>query len=36
MYEVKAETSGTLQEILVEEGDVVEYEQPLFMIAPNS
>ena len=36
MYEVKAETSGTLKEILVEEGDVVEYEQPLFMIAPNS
>ena len=36
MYEVKAETSGTLQEILVEEGDVVEHEQALFMIAPNS
>lgn len=36
MYEVKAETSGTLKEILVEEGDVVECEQPLFMIAPNS
>ena len=36
MYEVKAETSGTLKEILVEEGDVVEYEQPLFTIAPNS
>lgn len=36
MYEVKAETSGTLQEILVEEGDVVEYEQALFMITPNS
>ncbi|MGP9689808.1 acetyl-CoA carboxylase biotin carboxyl carrier protein [Psychrobacter sp. AOP22-C1-C5] len=36
MYEVKAETSGTLKEILVEEGDVVEYEQPLFVIAPNS
>lgn len=35
MYEVKAETSGTLKEILVEEGDVVEYEQPLFVIAPN-
>lgn len=35
MYEVKAETSGTLQEILVEERDVVEYEQPLFVIAPN-
>ncbi len=36
MYEVKAETSGTLKEVLVEEGEVVEYEQPLFMIAPNS
>ena len=35
MYEVKAETACTLKEILVEEGDVVEYEQPLFMIAPN-
>ncbi|MGP5211639.1 acetyl-CoA carboxylase biotin carboxyl carrier protein [Psychrobacter alimentarius] len=35
MYEVKAETSGTLKEVLVEEGEVVEYEQPLFVIAPN-
>lgn len=36
MYEVKAETDCILKEILVEEGDVVEYEQPLFTIAPNS
>ena len=36
MHEVKAEADGTIQEILIEEGDVVEYAQPLFMIAPNS
>ena len=36
MYEVKAETACTLKEILVEEGDVVEYAQPLFTIAPDS
>jgi len=36
MYEVKAETACTLQEILVDEGDVVEYAQPLFVIEPNS
>ena len=35
MYEVKADTSGILKEILVEEGDVVEYAQPLFTISPN-
>ncbi|WP_201588582.1 acetyl-CoA carboxylase biotin carboxyl carrier protein [Psychrobacter sp. Pi2-51] len=36
MHEVKAESDGTIQEILIEEGDVVEYAQPLFIIAPNS
>ena len=36
MYEVKAETACTLKEILVDEGDVVEYAQPLFVIEPNS
>ena len=36
MHEVKAEADGTIQEILIDEGDVVEYAQPLFMIAPNS
>jgi len=36
MHEVKAEADGTIQEILIDEGDVVEYAQPLFIIAPNS
>ncbi|MBH0006802.1 acetyl-CoA carboxylase biotin carboxyl carrier protein [Psychrobacter sp. SWN149] len=36
MYEVKAETACTLKEILVDEGDVVEYAQPLFVIASDS
>ncbi|WP_413190478.1 acetyl-CoA carboxylase biotin carboxyl carrier protein [Psychrobacter sp. AT9] len=36
MHEVKAEADGTIQEILIDEGDVVEYAQPLFIIAPDS
>ena len=32
MNEIAAEESGTVTEILVENGDVVEYEQPLFII----
>ncbi|MGM8938902.1 acetyl-CoA carboxylase biotin carboxyl carrier protein [Psychrobacter glaciei] len=36
MHEVKAEANGTIQEILIEEGDVVEYAQPLFIIAADS
>jgi acetyl-CoA carboxylase biotin carboxyl carrier protein len=36
MHEVKAEADGTIQEILIEEGDVVEYAQPLFIIAADS
>ena len=36
MHEVKAEADGTIQDILIEEGDVVEYAQPLFIIAPDS
>ncbi|WP_201589718.1 acetyl-CoA carboxylase biotin carboxyl carrier protein [Psychrobacter fozii] len=36
MHEVKAESDGTIQEILIDEGDVVEYAQPLFIIAPDS
>ena len=36
MHEVKAEANGTIQEILIDEGDVVEYAQPLFIIAPDS
>jgi acetyl-CoA carboxylase biotin carboxyl carrier protein len=30
--EIKAETSGTVAEILVDNGEAVEYGQPLFMI----
>ncbi|MGO3737591.1 MAG: acetyl-CoA carboxylase biotin carboxyl carrier protein [Moraxellaceae bacterium] len=36
MHEVKAEADGTIQEVLIDEGDVVEYAQPLFVIAPDS
>ncbi|MFT5120908.1 MAG: acetyl-CoA carboxylase biotin carboxyl carrier protein, partial [Psychrobacter glaciei] len=36
MHEVKAEANGMIQEILIEEGDVVEYAQPLFIIAADS
>lgn len=34
MNEIKAETSGTLREILVEPGQPVEFGQPLFLIDP--
>lgn len=33
--EVKAEVSGTIARICVENGDVVEHDQPLFMVKPN-
>lgn len=32
MNEVKAETSGTIDKILVSNGDTVEYDQPLFTL----
>ena len=32
MNEIKAETSGTIVEILVQNGEAVEYDQPLFKI----
>lgn len=32
MNEIQAETSGTLSEILVENGEAVEYGQPLFKV----
>jgi acetyl-CoA carboxylase biotin carboxyl carrier protein len=32
MSEVKSEKEGTIQEILVKSGDMVEYDQPLFRI----
>jgi acetyl-CoA carboxylase biotin carboxyl carrier protein len=34
MNEVKAETKGTIREILVENGQPVEYGQPIFVIEP--
>ncbi len=33
--EIKAETSGTIAKVLVENGDAVEFGQPLFMIKPK-
>lgn len=33
--EVKAEVSGTIERICVENGDVVEHDQPLFMVRPS-
>jgi len=32
--EIKAETSGTVEKILVNSGDAVEFGQPLFMVRP--
>ena len=32
MNEIKANTSGVIQEVLVEDGEMVEFEQPLFTI----
>ncbi len=32
--EIKAETSGTIQKVLVEDGQAVEFGQPLFSIKP--
>ena len=34
MNEIEAEVSGTIVEILVENGQTVEYDQPLFRIKP--
>lgn len=36
MHEVKADIACTIKEVLVDEGDVVEYGQPLFIIKLNS
>ena len=33
--EIKAEASGTITKCLVENGQAVEFGQPLFMIKPN-
>ena len=35
MNEIKAETSGTIVEVLVENGDPVEFGQPLFLVKPG-
>ena len=35
MNEIKAETSGTIRKILVEDATPVEYGQPLFLIEPR-
>ncbi|MCG3883048.1 acetyl-CoA carboxylase biotin carboxyl carrier protein subunit [Psychrobacter sp. Ps3] len=35
MHEVKADRAGSIEEILVEDGDVVEFDQALFMISPS-
>jgi len=32
MNEIECETSGTIQEILVEDAEPVEFDQPLFVI----
>lgn len=33
--EVKAGISGTIERVCVENGEVVEHDQPLFMVRPN-
>ena len=35
MNEIKAETHGQIVDILVENGDVIEYGQPLFLVRPT-
>jgi len=35
MNEIKAEAKGTIAEVLVEDGEPVEYGKPLFRIDPN-
>ena len=35
MNEIEAETSGTITKILLEDGQAVEYNQPLFVIDPT-
>ena len=35
MNEIEAEDNGVIQKILVESGQAVEYNQPLFIIEPN-
>ena len=35
MNEIESEVSGTIVEILVENGQPVQFDQPLFKIRPN-
>ena len=35
MNEIKAEVSGTIQRVLVKNGEAIEYGQPLFKVKPN-
>jgi len=35
MNEIKAETAGTIVEVLVENGEAIEYGQPLFLVKPD-
>ena len=35
MNEIESEQSGTIVEVLVENGNPVEYNQPLFVIEPS-
>jgi acetyl-CoA carboxylase biotin carboxyl carrier protein len=35
MNEIEAEQSGTITKILVDNGNAVEYNQPLFLIDPS-
>jgi len=33
--EIKAEVSGTIEKVLVKDGDAVEFGQPLYLVKPN-
>jgi len=35
MNEIKAEVAGTIEKILVENGNPVEFGQPMFMVKPD-
>ena len=35
MNEIKAEVSGRVSEVLVQNGEPVEYGQPLFVVQPD-
>jgi acetyl-CoA carboxylase biotin carboxyl carrier protein len=32
--EIKAETNGTIEKVMVNSGDAIEFGQPLFMVRP--